>query len=1144
MKKKLILLLTALSMLSAYIPSVYAETVKYWVISDFTQSEALTVTEKSCTDGIVTLKGTALNDKLVAATVYSEENELISMGQANVSEDGAFTMTIGLRDGEEKGTILIKSASSEKISADIELITEKTMFDELDEMKSELETLTEKCNNAGIPIDYAMVKVSVADKFTQFLREDLESGNASRLTEHFEYLKGFYAEAKSEMMSYLSGEVIPEDVPRYITSDKADETDGSVLISDTEYEGETVRRPVYYIGYVGWDDANEDMDWFDEMGMNYLHTEISPNSVLLHPDVAKDWEYYGGGFIKPGTTAELVSGVGRNGSSAVKIVNTTTPDTTAGATHSYGNAGIKQTVAVKANTTYKLSFYIKGTGISSSSYYKVGGSDRQRFKSSYDDYTKVEYSYKTGADETSITISFVTENENTELYIDDVTLMQAWSTKNLLSNSDFEGGEADNSNLREGFKINQNALDNLKSVFKKAEDNNISVALLFALHNFPSFISAEDSNIDNDGKIYSSFMPINPTHPRVKEVLSLFATVVMETVGDSKALNSVVLANEPAFVAGHGGGGNPNYYYLEKFREFLKDRYGTISALNAKYSSQYASFDEIQMPAWGNMLTSSKSKLAVDYRDFNDNIVTELHEYLDAAVKKAAPNVKTHTKMMAYLHENAADETNTRNTNGNDYEAVSKHLDYNGYDGGAIKGSSGQDSLQAELSWLDFIHSVKDMPSFNIEDHAMSGEYTADQADWIYGYLWQGALHGKAGSALWLWDRTDSILSGSLKDTVFTTRPRETAAAGKAALDIGKFADKLALFEKKPARVALFYSDISSYWNNNYINALYESYCDIMYTGQKVDYITENAPEKLNEGDYDVLVVPWASNVPEDVLNEIIKFKQSGGTVILTEDTDGAALAKDRYGDAHSASLVSSARSGCEIVKYSSVGKWYDGDYHVYDENGTIAGKIRSVISATVKDADVLQIKDATTGKAITNAEYRYTEDSDGNVLIYIYSFESSVTKNVNVYYNGKKLTSSTELISGTAVGESVALKPYTPILLSDGDRDVRISINTVENDEIKHFNGIAAGNIITKFEIPSGTLSDSQSAVCITAVYEDGALVKCAVTPVSKTGSDISEKTTLTLDSVTNGTTVKAFVFNEKLEPIAQVKQAVSVTR
>lgn len=1142
-------------MLISCVPQVYASELEYWLIDDFPSSSEIRVTGKKCIGGIITITGTDLIDEggYITATAYKDaanksSSTLVAMAQSIPDKDGNFEITMGIKEGTQSAVIDL-CGGSEIISAAMELHSGNSVIDKLEKMSADLDALADKCVAAGIPVDYAMVNVRIVDKFTQFLREDLINGDDSRISEQYEVICDAYTSAKSELESYLDGTKIPEDVPRYVTSNLPDENQGTMVISNAEYEGEISRRPTFYVGYVGWDYAESSVDYFDDLGVNYLHMEASPSSILLHPDVAKDWEYIGGGYLAPGSAAVLTPGVGRNGGSAVSMVNTTVPDSTPGATHPYGVMGIRQTVNVIPNTTYNFNFYVKGTGINSQSYYQVGTSPRQRFATSYDDYTKLSYSYTTAADETSVNVIIAAENENSQLLIDDVSLVQRWTSTNLISNPGFEGGEADTSSLREGFKINYDELDRIKGVMKNAEDNNIAVGFLLALHNFPAFITAEDSDIDNSGKIYSSFIPINPTHPRVKEVLSLFATILMEEIGDSPALQSVVLANEPAFVSAHGGGGNPNYYYLPLFRQFLENKYGTISALNSAYSSSYSSFDAVNMPPWGNMRTAEKTKLGVDYIEFNDSIITELHTYLAEVVHKTAPNVKVNTKMMEYLAENTSDPINDRNTNGNNYEDVSKALDLNGHDGGAAKGQTGLSSIQSYLSWLDFSRSVKNKPSFNMEDHSMQGEIGGNNVDWIYGYLWQSAVHGRGGSALWLWDRTESILSGSMGDEVYTTRPAETASVGKASLDLNKYADKIQALQNKKARVALYYSHKTSYWSNNYLNALYRSYCDIIYTGQKVDYITEQTTSKINSGDYDVLVVPYALNVPQSLLNEIITFKNAGGKVVLTEYNDGSALAKDEYNNAHSSSFVNQARYGCEIAKYSSVGEWWNDDWRVYDANGEVSSKTSSIIRANVQDANVLQIIDTSTGAPITNAEYTYAEDASGDIIVNIYSFESSGSKNINIRYNGQTISSSYDILSENQFDSNVTLEAYKPLLLNitskpESEYKVRINAAQAVGDgfEITDYNIDAPANglLEASVEIPQGAFERDTEVACFIAVYENGGLVGCGTD--KRTIKPSSPATTMTAtvnaQKVSENTNVKVFIWDGSMKPLANTSK------
>lgn len=1151
MKKKIITLLTVFAMAVGCMPQALAESETTWLFSDFSESVHINVTDKSCADGIVTITGIADRSEYVSAAVYSgsdiqNETTLIAIGQTAAAADGSFNLSLGLAEGTVKGTVLLSSGGNEPISATLIQNSNNALVDELETMKEKLSALAAKCEAAGIPIDYAKVKTTVVDKFTQFLNEDLANGETSRVTSHFEVLQKLYNEAYAEMSAYLSGDKIPESVPRYVTSANGEKISGRTIVADTMQDGTIKQRPIFYVGYGHWDYAESSVDYFDDMGVNFLHAETGPSRILFHPDPAKDWSFVSGGFLKEGSKIELAPGEGVNGC-AVRIVNTTTKDTTSGATHPYGYLGISQNIEVEPNKTYNFSFKIKGTGIDTgASYYQIGSSGRYKFsQSEYNTFTKISGQYKTGANETSITIRVIAENPNTEILLDDFNVNKIWTSKNLISNPGFEEGEGDKSNLRDGFKIGYDEINRLKTVLKKAEDNNVAVALLLSLHYFPAFVTAEDSDMDNNGLIYTSFMPVNPTHPRVQEVYELFVKILMEELGDYKSLESIVLANEPAFVAGHGGGGKPNYYYLPQFREFLKNKYGTISNLNSRCKTDYASFDEVNMPEWGSIRKGTKTKLTIDYIEFNDNIVLSFHKYLSEAVKAEKPDMKVQTKIMAYLHQNAGDGTNVRSENGNEYESLSKVLDLNGHDGGASPGKEDA-PFEALLQWFDFQRSVKDAPMFNMEDHSMSGDYSADKAKWIYGYLWQGAIHGRGGTALWRWTRDEKSMTSFQTDTNFATRPAETAAVGKAALDLNRFAEEITAIEKRKAHVAIFYSDKTNCWNNNYLNALYKSYCDVIYSGQKVDYITEYSPEKMNSGDYDLLVVPYATCVPKKVLEEIITFKNNGGKVVLTEFGSGGALSLDEYGTQHAPSIVSEARNGCEIVRYSSQGAWYNDDWNVYDADGTVSNKIRSMIREYVRDADLLQVKDAATGELIDRAEYACAEDENGDVIVNIYSFDTENAKNINVYYNGNKVTSSTELISGEDMGGNIILKPYMPLLLKLGG--VQKKIKTVvslaqrvgDDVEITSYNlkKPMSGTIAASFEIPKNMFDGSRPVKLVIASYESGKMTGCTVKVITPDSAGTTAKVLLDVGSVSENTKIKTFVWSDDMRTLADKKE------
>jgi hypothetical protein len=66
-----------------------------------------------------------------------------------------------------------------------------------------------------------------------------------------------------------------------------------------------------------------------------------------------------------------------------------------------------------------------------------------------------------------------------------------------------------------------------------------------------------------------------------------------------------------------------------------------------------------------------------------------------------------------------------------------------------------------KTAWYDFMGDVKDAPIFNSEDHIIGDRsklYSDKENAWLAAFvgadMWQGAIHGRDASTIWVWERS------------------------------------------------------------------------------------------------------------------------------------------------------------------------------------------------------------------------------------------------------------------------------------------------------------------------------------------------------------------------------------------------------
>lgn len=1149
-------------------PDVRAEEILFISTGYFKGSSEITA-KSVCSGTTVTITGTISDMPYTDVTLsaFSDKENMtidnLSAMEQTVSDDGGrFEFSFDSNKKTENGAINIAVWNSVKgeiksVSAEYSVTDKTGLLTSIKRMRADIDSLTEKCKTAGIPLDYTYIKTAVIDKFTDLLDEEVNNSDVSRVEYYNTVLGDLYAKARQELVDALSGNITNPIPPRYKSS--AVKADNGTLLANTSvqngnhYAASVTERPIFLTGFGHWDYAMNDVASFDDMGFNFLHAEIGPKSVLKHPDPVADWNYCTNGFLKSGTKSEI-SENGRSGR-AMSIKSTT-------AYNGESYVGISQTIKVKPNTTYVIGFYIKGSQIASSSYYSFGKSERFRFEKSYDDYTRVTQTYKTAADETEAEFKIIAEDINSEILIDDVYVKVRYTDDNLVNNSGFEN-DADNPRLTNGFKVDYTEINNLKKCLETAEENNVAVTLLVSPHYFPGFLTESDETINSGNTVKTQYLPFNPTHPKVRDTLVTYLDILIPQIKEYVSLESIIIANEPAFLAGFNGTENGNAYYIPKWQEFLKERYGTITSLNNKYGSGYSGFSEVLMPSWGNIENpaNGKDKKCIDYIEFNNAIIYDFHKYMSEEIKRLAPNIKIHTKMMAYLPKTAEVTNNQYLANGNEYSAVSELMNINGCDGavgyreGAKDGNGDKHGFEENLIWYDFMRSVKNAPIYNTEDHSLgdglnddgSLNHSTENTNWLVASLWQGAIHGKNGTALWQWNHDTEYINGEYRGTAFTLRPYDTYMLGKTSLDLNRLSYEITAIQTKAARVALFYSDYSSQWNNCYRNALYQAYCEAIYNGQKVNFVTDYNPEKMNENDYDVVIAVMPNNVTEKSLNEMRKYVNGGGELVLTKNSDAQPLGANKYNEAFDESDYS------DIIRKSTTAEYKSYDnYYVYDSDQSVKGAIKNAISKNVSDYNKIRITDVSTGEEVCYTEVNSAE-YNGADIINILNMEKDKTKTVRVSINGESLKSSVNLISGETLGETFELKPYVPVFIttkkSKANADIILNAVKFDGDFNRDGKGsetvdynisdkVTSDTVMALFTVPDDIKQDDEVVLFI-CEYDGDRLIKTEQTERTNLSGGEVIKLAIELNKNDENTKIKAFLWNKEMSPMCAVRTA-----
>jgi len=817
-------------------------------------------------------------------------------------------------------------------------------------MVSELGSLIEQCESMGISTDYETVNYKVIERFEKYMNADAQNGVDSNILDYNDaQITRLYNETKEKLNAYING---------------------------TEYPKNVIRRNmnIFSVGYGHFDLAQKDIPEFQDFGASNIQIEIGPTSVR---NEEPNWKEDSNGELD--ITVKSSTAFKRNGESSLYVNNLT--EETVNVYYLFS-----QIVDCKPNTTYQFGCYSRITQMDNfTNYVSLNGVEskgRKLFAQSTA-WTNTGGTYTTEADKEQLQFTIAVSGV-LKGYFDDCYLYELDSegnvvSDNLLKNPGFDEGRS-----------YLNSMGYIIDALNKAERNNILVNLLLSPHYFPTNIEGDIYNPDASG-----FLKYNINAPEAKEVLENYLRTILPNMVGYKALSSIVIANEPVFKT-------TDYpeFYNPLFQDYLKDVHGDIDALNEAYGKSYSGFSDIRMPED----VTAYDALAYDWIEFNDKTLADWHGWMAGIVDEYLPDVPVNTKMMGII-EGSTKELDDRLylTRGTDIDLLGEVSDWAGNDSYDIIESP--DTYYRTMFLYDYQSSAVGKPVYNSEDHLINDrneEYSEKQRMHLGNSLWQGAVHGRSMSTLWVWERSrdssSSIYNGAL------TRPDIIAETGKRSLDLARLSDKLAYLSQSGSDVALWYSKPSRLYDSTYSKKMMNTYKALLSIGKKPGIVSDKSISTLNN--YKLLVIPGAGCCTDEALEAVNGFIAKGGKVIYSD----GSFAKDVY---------KNARGSSDAIT---------GGY-LYLSNGTVSDIAENLLDY-MSDFGLARVMLKTlSGEIPANIDWTYTADSSG-ILINASNLTYNDAQSIEVYFDGKKVTGMKELITDSVMQDSVELIGYTPVLL------------------------------------------------------------------------------------------------------------------
>ena len=561
----------------------------------------------------------------------------------------------------------------------------------------------------------------------------------------------------------------------------------------------------------------------------------------------------------------------------------------------------------------------------------------------------------------------------------------------------------------EMFKFNHEAgiVKRMKNYLKRAEENNMQICVLLGVHDLGSTILNAYPQLKGqsvaDVVVQQGDIKL---HPIMKKLIDVHVKGVLETVGDSPALHSICLTNEPTNNANSD-------FYKPYWALYLAETYNAdIGALNEAYGSNYASFIDVPMPTG-----TPSNRWFYDYKQFNDNIVNQYHEYIAKKIREINPNIPLHVKMQGM----SRDSERSRNflTFGTDHELELDNSDYNGNDSfGMLYDGSSWRFLEG-IEFYDMQMGMKQAPLFNSEDHVISDgdtNFEPLQADFVETSQWQGYIHGKGASTLWSWDRSydkSSVFYGTVD-----CRPDVIAKVGHANFDANRVAYEIESIVRRDPEIAMITSTNARVFSLLYMSSQYKAYTNCLYNGQKVRFIPESQMDQLKN--YKALVLTNLNNVKYSTLMAIKEFADNGGKIIMLGED---CIRFNEYNQPHPQDIVASIRAKSQIVPTTDDGLniTSPSEDGYFDLMANLAKEINE---------DKVVVIDTKTGDRVRDVEITYANYKGSivlNMANYSYDLEP---KKVKIYVNGQEVTKMYNLRREFQMTGDIELQRYQPIFV------------------------------------------------------------------------------------------------------------------
>lgn len=537
--------------------------------------------------------------------------------------------------------------------------------------------------------------------------------------------------------------------------------------------------------------------------------------------------------------------------------------------------------------------------------------------------------------------------------------------------------------------VSLDAVYNVIKVLDEAARHNVMVNIQFSPHYFPRWAYQKWPHIEGGG---GGNLAYSIDTAEAKALLDKFHSIVVPMIKDHPALHSLCVSGEPSF---------ERSALCRNTRElwdaYLARVHGDIKTLNERYGTNYASFADVPYATFNGF----SEPQYYDYTMFATERLANWHKFLADSVHKYAPNIPLQVKWRAgeiwnrQTMDLAVDPELYKDfeINGNDCYFL--------YDGGEYACN-----WHVQDQSYDLQRSLAPKPIFNSENHpTYDARFEKLAPEHFQACLWEGAVRGQSATTMWVWDRTEDpkyFFYGNVID-----RPACAAMTGRTCLDLNRFAEEVTALQHVKSPVAILYTQVSESKNDNYLQAADRAYESLIFSGVKIDWITEKQLQEGKGNQYKMIILPDASHVFPQTVDAIEKLSKSVKLVWI-----GDSLAKDPYGKAYPHERLTKLKASA--IKFGAT-----------DDPKTMWPVIRGELER-LGALPKVRVVDAVTGVPVWGVEYLPAK-VNGRSIVYIINLSRKVQQ-VKVLRDGREAPAR-DLMSMGSLQRVDKLKPMVPVV-------------------------------------------------------------------------------------------------------------------